>query len=90
VTPAACLDSGHLDVCLFRDATIRGLLRIVWPARRGTLAARSDVVVTTATRIAIEAGGPEPASVQVDGDAWGVTPIEITVTPRVVPMLVPG
>jgi YegS/Rv2252/BmrU family lipid kinase len=90
VTPAARTDSGHLDVCLFRDATIRGLLRIVWPARRGTLAARSDVVVTTATRIAIDSAGPEPASVQVDGDAWGVTPIEITVTPRVVPMLVPG
>ena len=90
VTPDARMDSGHLDLCLFRDATIRGLLRIVWPARRGTLAARSDVVVTTATRIAIDSPGPEPVSVQVDGDAWGVTPIEITLTPRVVPMLVPG
>lgn len=90
VTPDARTDSGHLDVCLFRDATIRGLLRIVWPARRGTLAARSDVVVTTATRIAIDSAGPKPASVQVDGDAWGVTPIEITLTPRLVPMLVPG
>ncbi len=46
--------------------------------------------IATATRIAIESVGPEPAPVQVDGDAWGVTPIEITVTPRVVPMLVPG
>ena len=90
VTPAARTDSGHLDVCLIRDATIRGLLRIVWPARRGTLAARSDVVVTTATHIAIDSAGPEPVSVQVDGDAWGVTPIEITLTPRIVPMLVPG
>ncbi len=27
---------------------------------------------------------------EVDGDAWGKTPIEITVQPRVVPMLVPG
>jgi diacylglycerol kinase family enzyme len=27
--------------------------------------------------------------VQIDGDAWGKTPIEIGVQPRVVPMLVP-
>ncbi len=89
VTPDARTDSGHLDVCLFRNASIAGLVRIVWPARRGTLAARSDVVVSTATRIAIDAEGAAPASVQIDGDAWGMTPIEISVTPRVVPMLVP-
>jgi YegS/Rv2252/BmrU family lipid kinase len=90
VTPDARTDSGHLDLCLFRDASIRGLVRIVWPAWRGTLARRSDVVVTTATRIAIESVGPKIASVQVDGDAWGTTPIEITIQPRIVPMLVRG
>ena len=91
VTPDARTDSGHLDLCLFRNATIPGLVehRV---ARRGAARSRraSDVVVTTATRIAIESAGAEPASVQIDGDAWGVTPIEITVQPRVVPMLVPA
>ncbi len=90
VTPDARTDSGHLDLCLFRNGTIGGLVSIVWPAWRGTLAKRDDVVVTTATQIAIESVGPKPVSVQVDGDAWGTTPIEITVEPRVVPMLVPG
>ena len=90
VTPDARMDSGHLDLCLFRNATIAGLVGIVWPSWRGTLAARDDVVVTTATRVAIESAGDEPVSVQVDGDAWGQTPIEITLQPRVVPMLVPG
>jgi YegS/Rv2252/BmrU family lipid kinase len=89
VTPDARVDSGHLDVCLFRDASIAGLVGIVWPSWRGTLAKRRDVVVTTATRIAIDSADDEPASVQVDGDAWGKTPIEIGVQPRVVPMLVP-
>ena len=88
VTPDARTDSGHLDLCLFRNATIRGLVDIVWPAWRGTLATRDDVLVTTASRIAIDAAGDAPASVQLDGDAWGTTPIEITVQPRVVPMLV--
>jgi YegS/Rv2252/BmrU family lipid kinase len=90
VTPDARTDSGHLDLCLFRNATIGGLVSIVWPSWRGTLAKRDDVVVTTATRIAIESAGSKPASVQVDGDAWGTTPIEITIQPRVVPMLVRG
>jgi diacylglycerol kinase family enzyme len=90
VTPDARTDSGHLDLCLFRDASIRGLVRIVWPSWRGTLAKRDDVIVTTATRIAIESASATPASVQVDGDAWGTTPIEITIQPRVVPMLVRG
>jgi len=90
VTPDARTDSGHLDLCLFRNGTIAGLVGIVWPAWHGTLAKRDDVVVTTATRIAIESAGAKPVSVQIDGDAWGTTPIEITVQARVVPMLVPG
>jgi diacylglycerol kinase (ATP) len=88
VTPDARLDSGHLDACLFRNGTIPGLVSIVWPAWRGTLARRGDTHVVAATRFAVESEG-EPASVQIDGDAWGVTPIEVGVTPRVVPILVP-
>jgi diacylglycerol kinase (ATP) len=90
VTPDARMDSGHLDLCLFKNASIAGLVGIVWPSWRGTLAKRDDVVVTTATHLAIESIGDEQASVQIDGDAWGKTPIEITVQARVVPMLVSG
>jgi len=90
VTPDAKPDSGKLHLCMFRDATIPGLIRIVLPAWRGTLGARDDCTVTAAERIEIEAEGDAPASVQLDGDAWGTTPIEITLAPRVVPMLVPG
>jgi YegS/Rv2252/BmrU family lipid kinase len=90
VTPDARPDSGHLDVCLFRDASIPGLVRIVAPAWRGTLGARADCLVTTATRIEVACEDERPASVQLDGDAWGHTPVEVTLEPRVVPMLVPG
>lgn len=88
VTPEAEPDSGKLHICMFRDASIPGLVRIVLPAWRGTLAARSDCVVTSAQRIDIEADGPDPVAVQLDGDAWGTTPVSITLEPRVVPMLV--
>jgi YegS/Rv2252/BmrU family lipid kinase len=88
VTPDARLDSGHLDVCLFRDASFPGLVRIVWPAWRGTLGARSDCLVRAASRLSIESADPVPAPIQLDGDAWAETPVEIGVRPRVVPMSV--
>ncbi len=89
VTPDARPDSGRLDACLFRDASFRGLVRIVWPAWQGRLAARSDCLVASAHRIRIEAEGGSPVRVQLDGDAWGTTPVDLSVEPRVVPMLVP-
>jgi len=89
VTPDAKPDSGRLGVCLFRDASFLGLVRIVWPSWRGTLAARSDCIVASATHVSITADGPTPVPVQLDGDAWGHAPVEITIEPAVVPMLVP-
>lgn len=89
VTPGARPDSGHLDACLFRDASFRGLVRIVWPAWSGRLGTRSDCLVAVARRIRIEADGPVPVSVQLDGDAWGTTPVDLSVDPGRVPMLVP-
>ena len=89
VTPDARPDSGRLDACLFRDASFGGLVRIVWPAWRGRLADRSDCLVVGAHRIRIEAVDASPVSVQLDGDAWGATPVDLSVEARVVPMLVP-
>lgn len=89
VTPDARPDSGRLDACLFRDASFPGLVRIVWPAWRGRLAARGDCLVTRAQRIRIEAEGVAPVSVQLDGDAWGGTPVDLSVDSGRVPMLVP-
>ena len=89
VTPDAQPDSGRLHVCLFHDASIAGLVRIVRPARRGRLAERADCTVAASSQIAVESED-EPVAVQLDGDAWGTTPIEITLEPRVVPLLVPA
>jgi YegS/Rv2252/BmrU family lipid kinase len=78
-------DSGHLDVCLFRRARRVDLVRYVWPAFRGTLASLPQVVARPATRIEIDAD--EAVPVEVDGDAWGTTPIRIEVEPRAVPIV---
>jgi YegS/Rv2252/BmrU family lipid kinase len=89
VTPDVAPDSGRLGVCLFRDASFPGLVRIVWPAWRGTLAARRDCVVATATHVEVASDEPTPVPVQLDGDPWGHTPVELRITPAVVQMLVP-
>jgi YegS/Rv2252/BmrU family lipid kinase len=88
VTPDARPDSGRLDACLFLDASFPGLVRSVWPAWRGRLAERADCRVVAASRIAIDSeGGRVP--VQLDGDAWATTPVELALEPRVVPIVVP-
>jgi len=88
VTPAARCDSGRLDVCLFRSAKPAELVRYAWSALRGGLAEDPQVVHGSATRIDVEAEGSVP--VQIDGDAWGTTPIEIAIEPAAVPILAPG
>jgi len=89
VTPDARCDSGRLEVALFERATAADLVRSAWPAWRGTLAARRWVRCGAATRIEIDGAAP-PVAVQVDGDAWGTTPIRIELEPRAVPILAPA
>jgi len=85
VTASASCDSGRLDACLFRSARRTELLRYALEASRGRLASDPGVDCRTATRIEIDAARPVP--VQVDGEAWGHTPIAIEVEPGAVPIL---
>ena len=88
VTADARCDSGRLDACLFRSAERTELVRYAWGALRGRLAADPQVVYRSATRIEVHAEGMVP--VQVDGDAWGMTPIEVEIEPGCVPILAAG
>ena len=89
VTPDARCDSGRLEVALFERATAADLVRFAGPAWRGTLAAQRGVRCGSATRIEVD-GSQAPVAVQVDGDAWGATPIRIELAPRAVPILAPA
>jgi YegS/Rv2252/BmrU family lipid kinase len=87
VADHARCDSGHLDVCVFRRARVRDLVRYAWAARRGRISRLAGVEYRTGRQIRIDS--PEPVAVQVDGDYWGTTPVEIELQPGVVPILVP-
>lgn len=77
LTPSAVADDGRLDWLVFQRPGVGPLVRYSWAAYRGRHLARPDVTVGQATRILI--GGQAP--VQLDGDAWGTTPVEVTAVP---------
>jgi len=87
VTPDAQPDDGRLHACLFLRASGRDLFRFVVPAFRGRLGARADVLLRPVS--ALEVAAPEPVAVQLDGDYVGTTPVALSLTAGVVPVLAP-
>jgi diacylglycerol kinase (ATP) len=82
----ARLDSGHFEVCVFRDGTKS---KILLYALAGLVGRASDVPGLTripARRVRIES--EEPIPVEVDGDHFGDTPVEIELLHSVVPVIV--
>ena len=81
-------DSGRLDVCVLRNASLGGLVRAAVSGLTGGLSRRDDVVYVTGRRIRIESDPPVP--VQIDGDHAGTTPLEIEIRPAHVPIVLPA
>ena len=84
----ACCDSGHLDVCALTRAGIPALVGATWSAFRRGLSEHPGVRYMTGRRILVRA--EETVPVEVDGDPAGTTPVDISVRPRVVPIVVPA
>ena len=83
----ASLDSGHFDVCVFRDGSRS---RILLYALAGLVRRASDVpglIRLTARHVRIESQQPVP--IEIDGDYFGNTPVDIEIVPSVLPMIVP-
>jgi diacylglycerol kinase (ATP) len=87
ITDRARCDSGHLDVCVFPRARFGDLVRYARAARSARVSRLEEVAYRTGRRVRITS--PEPVPVQVDGDHWGETPVDIDLEPSRVPILVP-
>jgi diacylglycerol kinase family enzyme len=72
-------DDGRLDWLACERRGLPALARYAWAARRGRLAACAGTRAGTAARVRVD--GATPVPVQVDGDAWGATPVDIEVLP---------
>lgn len=84
---AARGDDGRLDARLFQHGSRLHIMRYVMHVLRNSHEALSDVVSVSGRRFRIESD--EPAPVQVDGDVAGWTPLDVSVLPGALTVLVP-
>jgi diacylglycerol kinase family enzyme len=89
MTEAARFDSGQLDVALFGRARLGDLVRygVAGLLRRASRTRGIDIV--GARGLSIASLEPAPVPVQVDGDHWGTTPVEIGLDPAALSVVVP-
>ena len=86
VAPLARMDDGLLDVVMVRDPGLAALLPKLVKLYRGTLLDDPVVRHVRAARVRVEA---EPAAeVQADGQLSGGTPVEFSVLPRALRVVV--
>jgi diacylglycerol kinase (ATP) len=85
--PAARPDDGLLDWVVFQRPGLLALGRYTWAMVRRRHLERRDVAHGRARTIRVRS--EDPAPVQVDGDPAGCTPLEITVVPAALTVIVP-
>lgn len=87
VAPRAQLDDGQLEVCFVRDMPRLRLLRLFPSVYRGTHIGLPEVEYFRAERVRIET--ETPTAVHADGEVVGRTPVQVSLLPRALRMIVP-
>jgi diacylglycerol kinase (ATP) len=87
VAEDAGLDSGCFHVCVLHRWTLFALLKYLVAAFTRRFSKLSDVTFLKGSRVKIESN--ERVPVEVDGDYFGTTPVEVELRPKVVPVIVP-
>lgn len=80
LTPSGSADDGRLDWLMLERPGVVPLVAYGWAALRGRHLGRRDVYAGQARRLTVTAETATP--VQLDGDPWGTTPVEVDVLPR--------
>lgn len=86
IAPQAQLDDGRLEVCFVRRTGKLRLLRLFPKVYRGTHIALPQVEYFQAGSVRIES--ELPLAVHADGELLGKTPVEVTVAPRALRVIV--
>ena len=87
-TEHAQLDDGQLDVCLFPFANKMVSVQQVMQLLMGQHVERGTAQYWKCKTVRVESEPPVP--VQLDGDEWGTTPLELSVLPGVLQVLAPA
>ncbi len=88
IAPLASLDDGYLDLCLFRERSKLGFLGQIFNVLLGRQLKDPHFNYYRTRWVRIEC--KPAAAVQLDGDYFGRTPVEISVLPGAVPVIRPG
>jgi diacylglycerol kinase (ATP) len=80
LTPAARGDDGELDWLAFERGGVPALAAYAWAVGRARHHALSHVRGGRTRRLTLTSATPVP--VQLDGDPWGFTPVEVEVLPQ--------
>lgn len=84
----ARLDSGNFEICVFSERTIGWLCLYALAGLTGKASDLPGLIRVTGRTVRIESEVPVP--VEIDGDPFGVTPIDIDLQPAVVPIIIPS
>jgi YegS/Rv2252/BmrU family lipid kinase len=87
VCPQASLDDGLLDVTIIRYLSVPQLIRGLPTLYNGNIQIHPKVTCYRAR--CIEARAHDTTLVEIDGEALGKLPVEISVVPRAIRMLIP-
>jgi len=88
ISERARVDSGCFEVCLIEPAHAAHLMVVGPYALAGRLDRAPGVTLASARRVRV--GCPDAAPVEVDGDYFGVTPVEATIEAGAARVLVPA
>ncbi len=86
-SPAARVDDGLLDVCIFQGNSFAYTAWHFMSIALGRSARDSQLINLRGQRIRVRA--KRPAAVHVDAEPWGITPIDVQVVPRALRVIVP-
>jgi len=84
----ARLDSGYFEVCVFQQGSVPWMSLYAVAGLMGKTAELPGVVCARARIVRIES--EEPVPVEIDGDHYGMTPVDIRIQPSIVPVVVPN
>lgn len=87
VADNARCDSGHLDVVVLPKWGFVPIIGYLWAAYRKRLTKLPEVIYLTGSKVSIRSD--VIADVEVDGEYYGITPVDISVIPRAAPFLAP-
>ncbi len=88
VSSSAKPDSGKFEVCVFKNGAIPDLIRYSFAALWRRLSEMPDVVFRSAYNVKIHSVDSVP--VEIDGDYVGTTPVNVSLAPASIPIIVPS